>query len=108
MKTKLQNINLSLYFLLLTISNRVFGSDSDSFKLSNAPSGLIDHNDFVKNSFITAEYAVKGVAALFSVTCFIQSASYARSGRYANCVAALVGGVISGAAYLLTSKVLQG
>jgi hypothetical protein len=103
MKKRIQKLSL---FITSLYSNSIFGASGDGFKIS-PPGEIIDHNNYVHHGMNTAEYIVKGGAGIFSLVCFVQAASFARQGRYANCVGSLVGGVIAAAAVFLTGKFSQ-
>ena len=90
--------------LISALSHKVFASDEFNIQ---PPSEIIDHNNLVSHGMNTAQFVIKSGAGLFSLVCFIQAASFARQGRYANCVGSLVGGVISAAAVFLTGKFSQ-
>ncbi|MBC61731.1 MAG: hypothetical protein CMP11_04675 [Zetaproteobacteria bacterium] len=104
MKNKVQKISL---FVSSLYTGLAFGADGvEGFKI-DAPGEIIDHNNYIAHGMSTAEYLIKGGAGLFSLVCFIQAASFARQGRYANCVGSMVGGVISACAVFLTGKFSQ-
>ena len=104
MKRTTQKLSL---FITSLYTNILFGAaGGDGFKIS-PPGEIIDHNNYVHHGMNTAEYIVKGGAGIFSLVCFVQAASFARQGRYANCVGSLVGGVIAAAAVFLTGKFSQ-
>ena len=78
--------------------------DSNSYNLPDpTDKGLFKGTTKVVRGFFTAEWMIKGSAALFSIGCFISSGNLARQGHYGRAAGAAIGGIISSiGAYLVT------
>lgn len=95
----------------LTVANLVYFASttlladpsSSSFVLQDPQKGIFENSSKVITGMFTAEWLVKGSAALFAITCFISAGNSARQGDYGRATGAVIGGIIAAiGAYLVS------
>lgn len=83
-------INSLFYFLLFT----PFFALAE-FTVSDPPDGLFDKASKVAQGFMTAGWAVKMSAGIFTMFCFISAGNYARRGDVGLTIGAVIGGILA-------------
>ena len=105
---KLQKFTVAnvLYFLsssVILLADEAAKTPAGDFKISDANSGLFDSGSKVVAGMHSAEWIIKGSAALFSISCFISAGNSARQGDYGRAAGAVIGGIIAAiGAYLVS------
>jgi hypothetical protein len=103
---KLSKLSLASIVYLVSSYAVVYADDkttTGSFALQDPTTGLFDKSSKVIAGMFTAEWLIKGAAALFAISCFISAGNSARHGDYGKAVGAVIGGIISAiGAYLVS------
>ncbi len=98
MKT-INKLSLGSFFYLVSSYAFVYADDKtqdvSSFVLKDPDKGLFETGSKVARGLFSAEWLVKGSAAIFAITCFVSAGNLARQGEYGRAAGAVVGGMIA-------------
>lgn len=90
---------LSVGSLVYLISSAVLyakdDTSSSSFVLADPQNGLFEKGSKVAQGLFSAEWLIKGSAAIFAISCFVSAGNLARQGEYGRASGAVVGGMIA-------------
>ena len=99
----------TIFLWTMTVLITSAAEGSGSYELADPSKSLFGSETKVVKGFYTAEWMIKGSAALFSIGCFITSGNLARQGHYGRAAGAAIGGVISSlGAYLVGTSQAAG